>query len=81
MGRATVVGAGVRENGVLEDERRLGAALPEAHEEHQEESCLGDEKHGPDMRLGEHVHRGAAGEERRSGSQQCEKKKGNPSAE
>jgi len=56
--------AGDRENGwqcgggdgVLEGEGGFGSALPEAGEEHEEEAELGEEKHGPDTRLREHVH-------------------------
>jgi hypothetical protein len=44
------------EDGVLEGEGGFDSALPVAGEEHKEEAELGEEKHGPDARLREHVH-------------------------
>jgi hypothetical protein len=57
-------GAGDRKNrwqrwggdGVLKGEGGFGTALPEAGEKHEEQAELGEEKHGPDARLREHVH-------------------------
>ncbi len=42
-------------DGVLEGERGLDSALPEAGEEHQEEAELSEQEGGPYARLGEHV--------------------------
>jgi len=41
----------------LENERSFGSALPEAREEHEEETELGEQECWPDARLGEHVRR------------------------
>ena len=45
-----------RRDGVLESQGGLGSALPEAREEHEEQTELGEQEGGPDSELGEHVH-------------------------
>jgi hypothetical protein len=62
----------------LEGERGFGSALPEAGEEHEEEAQLGEEKHGPDARLREHVHRDAGGEDDGGESEESEEEKDGP---
>jgi hypothetical protein len=42
-------------DGVLEGERGLDSALPEAGEEHEEETELSEQERRPYARLGEHV--------------------------
>jgi hypothetical protein len=62
----------------LEGERGFGSALPEAGEEHQEETELGEEKHRPDARLRKHVHGDAGGEDDGTESEESEEEKDGP---
>jgi hypothetical protein len=63
---------------VLKDERGFGSALPEAGEEHKEETELGKKKHGPDAGLGEHVHCGAGGKDDGGESEDSEEEEDGP---
>ena len=69
---------GCGEDGVLKGEGGFGSALPEAGEEHEEEAKLSEEEHGPDTGLGEHVHRGAGGEEDGGDSEDGEEEEDGP---
>ena len=66
------------EDGVLEGERCLGSALPEASEQEKEEAKLGEEEGWPDSRLREHMHRSAGGEDDGGRSEDGEKEKYGP---
>jgi hypothetical protein len=72
-----VQGVGI-DDGVLERESGLGSALPEAGEEHEEETNLGEEELGPDTGLGERVHGDAAGKGGGGGSEEREEEEGTP---
>jgi hypothetical protein len=67
-----------REDGVLKSEGGFGSALPEAGEEHEEETKLGEQKRGPDARLGEHVHCGAGSQDDGGESEEREEKEDGP---
>jgi len=66
------------EDGILHGERGLGTALPEASEEHEEETELGEKKHGPNARLREHVHRGAGSKDDGGESEEGEEEEDGP---
>ena len=68
-------------DGVLEGEGGFGSALPEAGEEHEEETELGEEEGGPDAGLREHVHRDAGGEDDGGESEEGEEEEDGPGAE
>ena len=65
-------------DGVLEGKGGFGSALPEAGEEHEEETDLGEQKGGPDARLREHVHRGPGGEDNGGESEKGEEEEDRP---
>jgi hypothetical protein len=65
-------------DGILKDQRGFGSALPEAGEEHKEETELGEKKHGPDSGLGEHVHGGSGGEDDGAESEESEEEEDGP---
>ena len=67
-----------RWDGVLESEGGFCSALPEAGEEHEEETKLSEQEGGPDTRLGEHVHRCSRGKDDGGESEDSEKEKDGP---
>jgi hypothetical protein len=66
------------EGGVLEGERGLGCALPEASEQENEESELGEEEGWPDSRLREHMHGSTCSEDDGGRSEDGEKEEYGP---
>jgi hypothetical protein len=65
-------------DGVLEGEGGFGTALPEAGEEHEEETELSEQEGGPDSGLSEHVHRGAGGKDDGAGAEESEEEEDRP---
>jgi hypothetical protein len=63
---------------MLKDEGGFDAALPETGEQHSEETELRHEKHGPHLRLGEHMYRGSRGEEAKGESKKRQQQKEDP---